>query len=270
MSFRKILPVFAIGAVVLAAIFGAVSFRNVSAAAPVAQSSQSVQTAADLTALNNGQGARDGSSDQELATALGIDVTKLQDAYKTATAEALKQAVAAGLITQAQADQMTANGDSHFRGLPMVSSSSIDYDALLAKALSISTDQLKAAYQKAYLAHLDAAVTAGTMTQAQADLAKGQYALKNNAKYNASIQSAYEAAVKQAVTDGVITQAQADAILKSQANPPSVNLGGPGMKGAGAPGGDFGGRGGGRGNGNQPGTQNTTPNNHKVTPTPTN
>jgi hypothetical protein len=266
MSFKKILPVLAIGATVIAAIFGAVSYRNVSASAPVAQSAQAAQPAADLAAVNNGKGQRDGSSDQELATALGIDVTKLQAAYTTATAEALKQAVAAGLITQAQADQMTANGSGRFRGLPMVNSSSIDYDALLANALGISTDQLKAAYQKAYLAHIDAAVTAGTMTQAQADLAKGEYALKNNAKFNASIQSAYEAALKQAVTDGVITQAQADAILKNQASQPTKGMGGLGMRGADNLGGHAGGRGGAR----QPGTQNTNPNSPKVTPTPTN
>jgi hypothetical protein len=262
MSLKKILPVFAIGAVVIAAVFGAVSYRNVSAAAPAAQSAQAALPV--TTDFNRGPGPRDGASDQELAIALGIDTTKLQAAYKTATAEALKQAVATGLITQAQADQMSANGDGRFRGLPMVNSSSIDYDALLAKALGISTDQLKSAYQKAFTARIDQAVTAGNLTQAQADLEKGRNALQNNAKFNASIQSAYEAAVKQAVTDGVITQAQADAILKSQANHPAMGFGGPGMKGPGGPGGDFGGRGG-RGNGNLPGKQN-----QNLTPAPTN
>lgn len=262
MSFKKILPVFAIGAVVVAAIFGAVSYRNVSAAAPAASSAQA---ALPVTAdFNRGPGQRGGASDAELAAALGIDTAKLQAAYTTATAEALKQAVAEGLITQAQADQMTANGDGRFRGLPMIKNSSIDYDALLAKALGISSDQLKAAVQKAFNARIDQAVTDGSMTQAQADLEKGRNALQNDTKFNASIQSAYEAAVKQAVTDGVITQAQADAILKSQADRPTMGLGGPGMKGPGGHGGEFGGRGG-RGNGNLPNNQK-----QNATPAPTN
>jgi hypothetical protein len=85
---------------------------------------------------------------------------------------------------------------------------------------------------------LDTAVTNGSITQAQADQAKGSYALENNAKFQASMKSAYEAAVNQAVADGVITQAQADLILK---NSNALHFGG--MGGFGGPGG-FGGRGG--------------------------
>jgi hypothetical protein len=163
-------------------------------------------------------GLKGGASDQDLATALGITVEKLQAAYTTATDEALKQAVADGVITQAQADQIKANG-GRFEGLGRFGTDTkIDYDALLAKALGISVDELKAARVKAFNTRIDAAVAAGTLTQAQADLQKGEVALQNNTKYQSALQSAYEAAVKQAVTDGVITQAQADAILAQKAN----------------------------------------------------
>jgi hypothetical protein len=161
-----------------------------------------------------------GYSEQDLATALGIDVAKLKAAYKTANTEAIKEAVSKGLITQAQADQITSKGiDNHplggaFGG-PFVNGG-IDYNALLANALGISADQLKAAYTQALNTNLDNAVKAGTLTQAQADLEKGRYALANDAKFQASLQTAYETAVKQAVTDGVITQAQADQILQNQ------------------------------------------------------
>jgi hypothetical protein len=205
---------------------------------------------------------RDGASDQDLATALGIDLTKLQDAEKTATAEALKQAVAAGLITQAQADQMTANGGA--RGLPRFNNSTIDYNALLAKALGITTDQLKAAQLTAFNARIDQAVKDGTLTQAQADLQKARQALENNTKFQSSLKTAYEAALKQAVSDGVITQAQADALLASQA---TMDKGGFGFEGGRGGHGVPGGPGGPGGRGGQPGMQNNQQN-PGVSPTP--
>ena len=179
-----------------------------------------------------------GVSDADLAAALEITTDQLSTANQTATAEALKEAVAQGLITQAQADQMAQNS-GHFRGIPW---NSIDYDALLAKALGISTDQLQAARQKALASSLAAAVQNGTLTQDQADLIKGRSALARNSKFQDSMQSAYEAAVQQAVTDGVITQAQADQILKAQ--PAMGGFLGRGFDGPRGGPHDFGGRGG--------------------------
>ncbi len=203
--------------------------------------------------LGKGPGMRGGYSEQDLATALGIDLTKLQAAYKAANTEALKEAVSLGLITQAQADQITARGiDNRPLGgffFGQQGSSSINYNALLANALGISTDQLQAAYTKAFNTSLDNAVKAGTITQAQADLEKGRYALGNDAKFQASLKSAFEAAVKQAVTDGVISQAQADQILKAESNAGAPGFlggfdgfrGGPGGFGPGHPGRGMGG-----------------------------
>ena len=199
-----------IGALLLGLAGGALAYYNVSAQAPTP------------TPNTPGKGPRGGFpggySEQDLATALGIDVTKLQAAYTAANTEALKEAVSKGLITQDQADKMTARGINSrpMGGFGRPGASGIDYNTLLANALGISTDQLQAAYKQAFDTNLDNAVKAGTITQAQADLEKGRNALSSNAKFQASLQSAYAAAVKQAVTDGVITQSQADQILKGQ------------------------------------------------------
>jgi ribosomal protein S20 len=176
-----------------------------------------------------------GYNNQDLATALGISVDQLNTAIQKANSDAIDQAVAKGLITQAQADQLKANGAAfplggRWEGL--LSQNGIDYNSLLANALGISVDQLQAAYQKAYDTRIDQAVTNGNLTQQQADLLKGKYALFNNKTFQSAMQSAFQAAVKQAVTDGVITQAQADQILSSQ-----NSMGFPGLGG-------FGGRGG--------------------------
>jgi hypothetical protein len=171
-----------------------------------------------------GRGMRDGmhegSSDQDLATALGIDLTKVQEAQKTATAEALKQAVSQGLITQKQADQFSSGNmrEGFPGGMGWLAKNGIDYDALFAKALGITTDQLQAARQKAEDAKIDSAVANGSMTQEQADLYKGRKALYADQKFQASMQSAFAAGIQQAVKDGVITQAQADQILKAGNN----------------------------------------------------
>ncbi len=77
----------------------------------------------------------------------------------------------------------------------------------------ISLDELNTAYQTAFYTNIDQAVTDGNVTQEQADLMKGQYALSNDSTFQSSMQSAYTDAVNQAVASGVITQAQADQIL---------------------------------------------------------
>jgi len=211
-----------------------------------------------------GYGGHAGYSDADLAGALGITTDQLTAAYKTANAEALKEAVSQGLITQAQADQMAndANNDGHLRlgflGKPG-SASTIDYNALLAKALNITTDKFAAAEQTAMNNAIDAAVKAGTLTQAQADEMKGMNALAKDSTFQSAMKSAFEAAVKQAVSSGVITQAQADAILARQAQ--SNGFFGPGFDG---------GFGGGRGHGGPGGRGfDGAPNNGTPNGTPT-
>jgi hypothetical protein len=247
------LPIIAVGALTLVTVFGVATYRAVTAAtaavSPAAVSiDSSVNTAQTLSnsntvMMNFGRGFAGGVTDQALATALGIDVTRLQAAYQTATAAALKQAVAAGLITQAQADQFTARGDvlRGPDGAGWLTANGIDYNSLLANALGISVDKLQAAYTQAFSASVDSAVQNGTMTQTQADLAKAQFALANSAKFQSDLQAAYKSAIQQAVTDGTITQSQADQILKSNSG-----AGFPGLGGFGGPGG-LDGFGGGRG-----------------------
>jgi hypothetical protein len=245
-----------IGALLLGLAGGALAYYNVSAQAT---------TPAPNTPGGQGQpgkgpraGFPGGYSQQDLATALGIDVTTLQAAYKTANTEALKEAVSKGLITQDQAYKMTAKGIDQrpLGGFGRPETNGIDYNAILANALGISTDQLQVAYTKAFNTNVDNAVKSGTLTQAQADLEKGRNALSSNAKFQASLQSAYEVAIKQAVTDGVITQDQADQILKDQSS-------------KGFPGG-FGGSGGfgRRGFGDYPGSKQTPQNPAQPTATP--
>ncbi len=207
-----------IGAVLLGLAGGALVFTNIFAQAPT----PAPATPNGQVQPGPGVGLRGGDfggySEQDLATALGIDVTKLQAAYASANAEALKEAVSKGLITQAQADQITARGINNrpLGGFGFGANSGIDYNALLANALGIDVTKLQAAYTQAVNTNLDNAVKAGSITQAQADLEKGRYALANDTKFQTSLQDAYQAAVKQAVTDGVITQAQADQLLQNQ------------------------------------------------------
>ena len=197
-------------------------------------------------------GMQGGVSQQELATALGIDLPTLQAAYKSANTEALKEAVSKGLITQQQADQITARGldQRPIGGFGKSGANGIDYNSLLANALGITVEKLQAATQQAFKTNLDDAVKNGKMTQDQVDLIEGQRALYSSFKFTSAMQSAFSAAVNQAVTVGTITQAQADQILKSETGKsPMGGFGGPGMLGGshnfGRPGmsGNFGGAG---------------------------
>ena len=103
MRFKKLLPLFVIGAIAIAGFLGVAAYQPVAAQAttptPAAPSTQT-KPANPGTAqqdLGGKGGIRGGYSEQDLATALGIDLTTLQAAEKTAQADALKQAVTAGL-----------------------------------------------------------------------------------------------------------------------------------------------------------------------------
>lgn len=180
-----------------------------------------------------------GYTDAELASALGITTDKLTAARTEAKSAALTKAVADGLITQAQADEITANGNAFpFGGRwgGWLSEKGINFDTYLADALGISTTELTAARAKALDAHLATLVADGTITQDQADLMKARQALAASDTFKSDLQSAYQAALAKAVTAGTITQAQADLLLAEQ----TAN-GGFGMRMEG-----FGGMGGGR------------------------
>lgn len=243
MSLKKILPFLAISLLSAAAVFGVVTYQKVSAQAPE-PTPTAPATPAKPQWSEKGPGFMGGkvgeATDQYLADALNITTDQLSTAYQSATSEALKQAVADGKLTQEQADQLAAHANGRIDGR-WLNDANIDFNALLAKALNISTDQLTAAQQKAFDARIDAAVTAGNLTQEQADLMKGRRALGNSAQFQSSMQSAFEAAVNQAVQSGVITQAQADQILKNAANMGQRGFGGFGKFGGFGRFGDFGG-----------------------------
>lgn len=265
MKVKKTITILSTGALAVATLLGVIGYRNASA-------QSSTPTAPTTTAPSSAtpglqapgkpgfdRGMRGGVSNEGLATALGATVDQLNTAYQTANSAAIDQALAEGLITQAQADQMKANS----AGFPMggrgggwLAQSGVDYNALLAKALGISVEQLQAARAQAFNTQVDQAVTDGTLTQDQANLMKGQYALNNSQTFQSALQSAYQAAVQQAVTSGVITQAQADLIVNN-----NNGIGFPGMHGMG----DFGrGPGGPGGQGGSapvapPSSQPTTP-----------
>ena len=152
-----------------------------------------------------------------------------------------------------QADGLSLRGLHH----GFMSSGSSAHDEYLAEALGITLEQLQAARRTAMAAYLADAVTAGDITQEQADLALAKYALRDVIDQKAllaealgmtteeleaaldggqslsdlmtaagmdadtlqtNLQAAYEAAVARAVADGVITQAQADAVLAQDTN----------------------------------------------------
>ena len=230
MERKKVLPLLIVGVLAIAAAFGAVTYSSVKAQAVTPTPDTSTAPALPGMGMKFRGGERGGVTEEGLATALGITTDELSTAYQTATTEALKQAVAAGLITQAQADQFAANGLVG-RHLGFLNNNGIDYEALLANALGITTSELQAARTQALNASIDQAVADGTLTQAQADLMKGRHALFTNDAFQTSMKSAFEAAVNQAVSSGVITQAQADAILQAAAGKTFFGGMGPGFGG---------------------------------------
>ncbi len=201
-----------------------------------------------------GPGVGVGPTDTYLADALGITTVDLTAAQQKAYEAGIQQALDAGLITQAQADQLR-NGQGR-RGLPMLewSGADVDHGALLADALGITTTQLTAAQQVAADARLAQAVTDGKLTQAQADMMKAEQALRQYIQDN----KLYDKAVAAAVADGVITQAQADTILAGRTNMRG-DFGRGGFGDFDGPrGGDRGGRGDFGRSGSTPGTQPPT------------
>jgi hypothetical protein len=229
MNRKKLITITIVGALGAVALFGAFAYGTVRAAKSVlAASSQNVPL------LNVSKGIGGGSTQEDLANALGITVEELQAARQQANEAAIDQALADGLITQAQADQLKARENAFpFAGRwgGWMSQNGIDYEALLAEALGITPEKLQEAKNQAFQANIDQAVTDGKLTQEQADLMKGQQALYTNDAFRSAMQSAFETAVNAAVSSGVITQAQADAILENAGN------GFGGMRGFDGPGG---------------------------------
>lgn len=176
------------------------------------------QAASPLAAAQGpGAGGARGVDDTHLAAALGIPLEQLQAAREQARNAGIDQALAQGLITEAQAARLR---EADSRGLAMlnrffgVDGAAIDQEALLAQALGITVEELEAAGEQARAAAraeaLAAAVAAGRITQEEADLLQ---ALPGLREFLAEpMQNAFDQALQQAVEAGVISQAQADRI----------------------------------------------------------
>ncbi len=221
MQQKKAITFLVLGALAVAMTFGAIAYQSVFAATPTTSPSVTMTSSSTGTSWATGKGFNGGYTNQQLADALGITTDALSTAYQNAYSAALKDAVTQGLITQAQADELTTNGTAFpfgDRWDSWLAKNGIDFNTYLADALGISVDTLKAAYQTAFNANIDQMVTDGNITQAQADLMKGKYALYNDSTFQSSMHSAYTSAVNAAVASGVITQAQADQILSNSSD----------------------------------------------------
>ena len=198
--------------------------------------------------------------DTYLAEALGITAEELQTAQTAAWEAAVDQALDQGLITEAQATRLKA-GDAGFRGhgggmLGWLAGSddAIDMDALLAKELGISVDELSAARDEAFELRVQAGLDSGELTEDQASLMRARHALKDTIDHEtmlatalgistadlqaardegktvadlmtelgltagevqANMRAAYEAAAQKAVDDGLLTADQAALLLQA-------------------------------------------------------
>ncbi len=191
-------------------------------------------TTPDATTPSLRGGSRLGDDDEALAAALGITVEDLDAAQEVARIALIDQAVADGNLTAEEGEALKAGGSR----LRHSSQYGYDKDEFLADALGITVDELNAAQLTAYQTQVAAAVAAGTITQAEADLLLARKAAQSyldTDSLNAAVLAAYEDALNQAVAAGDITQAQADALL-AQLQTQSFNFG-------------FGGGGHGRGHG---------------------
>jgi hypothetical protein len=180
------------------------------------------EAAADTPATEQGRGwgERRGGNDELLAEALGITVEELQSAQEAAVAAGIDQALAEGLITEAQAEMLQERGVRGLRGgmrPPFFGNadSTIDPHALLAEALGITVEELEAAQESARAAALAQAVEEGRITQEQADQMMAHQALRPYLQER--MQTAFTDAVEQALEEGVITQEQADQLLEEGA-----------------------------------------------------
>ena len=190
-----------------------------------------------------------GGSDEDLAAALGIRVEDLTDAQENAFASAVDAALEAGYITTSQADTLKAGSASFrnlYRYLSETERAEFDQDVYLAEALSITDEDLKAAYDAMEQARIDQLVADGAITQEQADLQAAYQALRESTTFEATMKQAMTDAINAEVEAGTLTQAQADLLIANlDEMPMGLTMGMHGMRGME----DTGGMGGHRGRG---------------------
>lgn len=179
-----------------------------------AQASGSSSPLGNVAALTGQAGANSNQSDYitQLAANLGIDVATLKAAISKTNTDALNKAVAAGTITQAQADKISAalqSGNSFFfgagpktpgnpgdpgRGIPFFGGIA-DVEGSVATFLGITPAQLRTELQGG---------------KSLADVATAHGKPRDELKAFLTTQATTQ--IDKAVTDGKLTQAQADQI----------------------------------------------------------
>ena len=210
MSGKKLLSLLLGGIVALGLLAGAMT-TFAQTEAPTPTPTDPGTTTPDATVPGLRGGSRLGDDDQALAKALGITVEELNAAEEAARFALIDQAVADGNLTAEEGEALKASGR-----LRHSSQYGYDKDEFLADALGITIDDLNAAQLAAHQTQIAAAVAAGTITQAEADLLLARKAAQSyldTDALNAAVLAAYEDALNEAVTAGDITQAQADALL---------------------------------------------------------
>lgn len=193
----KVLLTMTGGVLVTALVFGGVIMADTVGASARGNAYQSVKNAAFADFVPTFEGGVNGishrggpgfpgrgpESDEYLANALGISVESLQEAYSAAGDRAIEEAVAQGIITEEQAEEMKETG----RGFHMPrlkegmrgQDANIDFEALLADELGITVEALQTARQEAAEAGIQAAIQRGDLTQEQADLMEAGKALRD-------------------------------------------------------------------------------------------
>lgn len=151
----------------------------------------------------------DRTSIRDLAEAQGVDFAEVQAAMEAAHQEAVQEALAAGTITQEQADQMLERGfgkRGHGRhggkgGLLRTEEARAEMKETLAGALGITVEELEAARESG---------------QRLSEIAEANGV--DMADVEATMKDAAKAQITQAVEDGTITQEQADQMIERLEN----------------------------------------------------
>ncbi len=122
-------------------------------------------------------------SDTYLALALGITPEQLAAAREAAWDKIVDQALANGLITEAQAAELKESGYGfHGRkgGLAswLISEANVDYEAALAAELGLTPEALAAAREAAREMQIQAALDAGQITPEEADALRTRLAMR--------------------------------------------------------------------------------------------
>lgn len=125
-----------------------------------------------------------GVDDTYLAQALGITTDALATAKEAAWVKIIDQALADGLITEAQATSLKSdstgfNGRGHGLGGWLIHEANVDYDTALAEQLGITTAELETARIAAQELRLQDAVDSGDLTTEQADLMRAHMAVRS-------------------------------------------------------------------------------------------